>query len=91
MSFMLECPNCGKRHVGEFTFKGEYAPRPGQEEGFDAWVDYVFLRDNVIGKQTEWWYHRAGCCRWFLVRRDTADNLDHTSFWFDDRDQQQQE
>ena len=85
MSFMLNCPNCGKRHVGEFTFKGEYRPRPKPEERFDAWTDYVYMARNRKGRQTEWWFHRSGCKRWFLVERDTTNNVDHKSFWFEDR------
>jgi sarcosine oxidase subunit delta len=34
-----------------------------------TWIDYL-LRGNVRG-QTEWWYHRDGCGKWFLVERDT--------------------
>ncbi|MEE8286641.1 MAG: sarcosine oxidase subunit delta, partial [Gammaproteobacteria bacterium] len=29
------------------------------------------LRDNPRGPHLEWWYHSAGCHRWFQVRRDT--------------------
>ena len=85
MSFMLTCPNCGKRHVGEFTFRGEYRPRPKPEARFDEWTDYVYMARNRKGKQVEWWFHRSGCKRWFLVERDTANNVDHRSFWFEDR------
>ena len=87
MSFMLTCPNCGKRFVGEFMFRGEYNPRPGPDEAFDCWVDYVYMQENARGTQVEWWYHRGGCKRWFLVKRDTTRNTDHVSFWFDDRHQ----
>ena len=86
MSFMLNCPNCGRRFVGEFTFRGAYQPRPGQEQPFDRWVDYVYMQDNPRGKQVEWWYHAAGCRRWFLVKRDNTNNTDHVSFPFDDRE-----
>ena len=85
MSFLLDCPNCGKRPVGEFTFRGELSSRPDPQADFSAWVDYVFLRHNNRGKQTEWWYHRGGCQRWFLVTRDTNNNTQHKSFWFKDR------
>ena len=85
MSFMLTCPNCGKRHVGEFTFRGEYRPRPEPNAPFDVWADYVYMARNPKGKQVEWWFHRSGCKRWFLVERDTTNNVDHKSFWFEDR------
>ncbi len=84
MAFLLECPNCGKRNVGEFTYKGEYSPRPAPEADFAAWADYVFFRNNAKGRQIEWWYHSAGCQRWFLVTRNTTNNTDHQSFWFSD-------
>lgn len=85
MSFMLTCPNCGKRHVGEFTFRGFYKPRPQQSADFVAWADYVFFQPNRMGKQKEWWYHASGCQRWFVVERDSTNNTDHQSVWFDDR------
>ena len=85
MSFMLACPNCGKRQVGEFTFRGELKRRPAPGSPLAAWIDYVFLKENRKGKHVEWWYHKNGCRRWFLVERDTMNNTDHRSFWFRDR------
>ncbi len=87
MSFMLTCPNCGKRYVSEFAYRGEYQSRPDPKAPFEDWTDYVFMRENARGRQVEWWYHRGGCKRWFLVRRDTSNNPDHLSFWFEDRHQ----
>lgn len=87
MSFQLECPNCGKRPVAEFTCKGEVKSRPSQQDSFGAWVDYVYMARNIQGVQTEWWNHRAGCQRWFLVKRDTTNNVDHESFWFEEREE----
>ncbi len=85
MSFLLSCPNCGKRPVQEFTFKGEYQKRPAPDAPFEAWTDYVFMAANRAGRQTEWWFHRNGCQRWFLTERDTTDNTDHRSVWFEKR------
>ena len=72
----LNCPNCGERNVSEFRFDGEYNPRPDDPTACsDAeWTDYLFVRDNRMGKQTEWWYHRDGCELWFLAERDTKTN-----------------
>ncbi len=84
MSFLLACPNCGKRQVSEFSFQGEFKRRPSPEEDFEAWTRYVYLARNKKGRQLEWWYHRSGCQRWFLVKRDTTNNRDHESFWFRD-------
>jgi sarcosine oxidase subunit delta len=82
MSFMLECPNCGKRHVGEFSYRGGYTPRPAPDAPPGQWTDYVDFSDNVAGRRTEWWYHGSGCQRWFLVDRNASNNTDHRSRWF---------
>ena len=84
MSFQLNCPNCGKRAVTEFSFKCEYMERPEADADFKEWGDYIFLRKNKKGTQTEWWFHRSGCKSWFLVERDTTNNTDHKSIWYKD-------
>jgi len=84
MSFQLNCPNCGKRAVSEFSFKSEAKDRPSPDAAFDEWTEYVYFRENKMGKQVEWWYHRSGCQSWFLAERDTKNNTDHQSFWFKD-------
>ena len=81
----LECPNCGPRNVSEFRFRGEYVERP--RDGADrarrrAWTEYLYFRDNRAGVQKEWWYHRAGCGRWFLAERDTESHaVKDTRYW----------
>lgn len=81
----LECPNCGPRNVSEFRFRGEYVERP--RDGADpaqrrAWAEYLYFRDNRAGVQKEWWYHRAGCGRWFLADRDTKSHaVEDTRYW----------
>lgn len=85
MSFQLTCPNCGKRPVGEFTFRGFFKSRPQQSDEFEKWAEYIFFNPNRMGKQKEWWYHAAGCQRWFVVERDSTNNTDHQSVWFDQR------
>jgi sarcosine oxidase subunit delta len=48
----------------------------------EVWTDYVFLRENKVGVQKEWWYHRAGCGVWFLAERHTKTNeVIKTYFW----------
>ena len=74
MSFLLDCPNCGPRDVYEFRFGGEYQKRPAPEAAREAWVEYLFFRNNAAGLETEWWYHRMGCRTWFLAVRDTRTN-----------------
>ena len=65
--FQIKCPNCGMRDAGEFRYGGEVQPRPQDNPGNAAWLEYVFLRANVLGLQREWWYHRMGCQRWFRL------------------------
>ena len=73
---ILNCPNCGPRNVAEFRFGGEVNPRPKDPAALsDAeWSHFLFMRQNVLGVETEWWYHRAGCGLWFLAERHTHSN-----------------
>ncbi|MCP4359048.1 MAG: sarcosine oxidase subunit delta [Chloroflexi bacterium] len=72
----ITCPNCGLRNVQEFRFGGEYNPRPKAPlvTADTDWTDYLYMRDNKVGTQKEWWYHRAGCGAWFLAERHTKTN-----------------
>lgn len=79
--FQIECPNCGKRNVGEFRFGGEVLTRPTTPDEGIAWIDYLYLRTNSPGTQTEWWYHRLGCQRWFKAVRNTSTNEVVNTFW----------
>ena len=74
MSFLLTCPSCGPRDVGEFAFHGETTRRPRTQPTLRELTDYVYFRDNPAGLQREWWHHRLGCGLWFLAERDTANN-----------------
>jgi sarcosine oxidase subunit delta len=74
----IDCPFCGQREIGEFSYLGDAAPeRPSfaavdaQQEGEAAFFDYVYLRDNPAGEMTEWWYHGGGCRAWLKVARNT--------------------
>lgn len=73
---ILACPNCGARNAGEFRFGGEYRPRPADPARVsdEEWADYLYQRDNTLGPQREWWYHRAGCGLWFMAERHTRTN-----------------
>ncbi|HLF00554.1 MAG TPA: sarcosine oxidase subunit delta [Anaerolineales bacterium] len=79
---ILTCPNCGPRNVAEFRFGGETNPRPKDPSvATDAeWSDYLYMRQNKMGVETEWWYHRAGCGLWFLAERNTATNEVHKTY-----------
>ncbi len=71
--FLIECPNCGQRNVSEFRWGGELNPRPvdGERLSDEAWAEYLYMRDNVLGVVREWWYHGAGCGEWFVAERHT--------------------
>ena len=81
MSFLVCCPDCGRREASEFSFGGESNRRP-QPEGTTAdLARYLFFRKNTAGPQVEWWYHRDGCQQWFLALRDTRTNRFDAFFW----------
>lgn len=79
--FQIECPNCGPRNVSEFRFGGEVLTRPQVSSDDSDWADYLYLRTNLPGTQSEWWYHRMGCQRWFLAQRNTSNNEVLTTSW----------
>jgi len=81
MSFLLRCPQCGPRDVYEFRWGGEQSRRPEPDSPLETWTRYLYLRRNEAGSQQEWWYHRAGCQRWFLAVRDTRMNHVERTFW----------
>jgi heterotetrameric sarcosine oxidase delta subunit len=74
MSFLVPCPHCGPRDVGEFTCAGEVSERPRNQPSLRELTSYLYFRRNVAGLQREWWYHRLGCETWFLADRDTRTN-----------------
>ncbi len=74
MAFMIPCPHCGPREVGEFKFGGEVKAPPGPEADLEAWRRYNYHPGNRAGLQEEWWFHAWGCQTWFKIRRDTSTN-----------------
>ena len=74
MSFLVPCPNCGRRSVYEFRFGGEVRQAPASDAPPDVWMNYRFNRVNAAGVQTEWWFHRSGCQKWLLAVRNTVSN-----------------
>ncbi|SEI21000.1 N-methylglutamate dehydrogenase subunit B [Rhizobium tibeticum] len=72
MASLVPCPHCGRRPKEEFTVKGAAIARPTSGAGTEAWMDYVYLRDNPRGRYEEYWHHTSGCRRWLVVTRDTA-------------------
>lgn len=81
---ILNCPHCGNRNVTEFRYGGEYNPRPKAplKTADSDWADYIYMRDNKMDFQIEWWYHRAGCGSWFIAERHTKNNdIKKTYLW----------
>jgi heterotetrameric sarcosine oxidase delta subunit len=74
MSFLLPCPHCGARPVDEFAYFGEVTRRPKSKPSLRELTEYVYFRDNVAGRQREWWQHRQGCGEWFVAERHTETN-----------------
>jgi sarcosine oxidase subunit delta len=76
MSFLLPCPNCGPRSVYEFRFGGEDESQKSLDPAYMATHGNVaaYDKNNVAGVQTEWWYHRDGCCEWLVAVRNTVTN-----------------
>ena len=70
---LISCPHCGARDQTEFAYGGDASiVRPAPDAPLEAWVAYVYLRDNLAGAHEEYWQHVAGCRRWFRIRRDTV-------------------
>ncbi|RVU21220.1 sarcosine oxidase subunit delta [Methylobacterium oryzihabitans] len=69
----IRCPYCGERDNGEFSYRGDAAPRiaGGDAATPEALHDAVYLRDNPAGPIDELWFHAAGCRAWLVVTRDT--------------------
>ena len=69
---LIPCPWCGPRAQSEFTYGGDATlRRPAVDAPAEAWVAFVYRRDNSAGPHDELWLHSAGCRQWFRVRRDT--------------------
>jgi sarcosine oxidase subunit delta len=76
----IVCPHCGERGNGEFAYLGDAnAVRPRtpldaalEAATLDAWMNYVYRRDNPPGVHREFWYHAAGCRAWLIVSRNVA-------------------
>jgi heterotetrameric sarcosine oxidase delta subunit len=68
----IPCPWCGPRDAAEFRWTGEATPRPDPATAStEEWRGYLYLRRNVRGWVDEGWFHRAGCRRFFRLRRHT--------------------
>ena len=76
---LIPCPFCGPRESSEFSYLGDVTPKrpevaPGEADtgaAREAFHDYLYLRDNVAGDMSEYWYHRGGCRAWLIAVRST--------------------
>jgi methylglutamate dehydrogenase subunit B len=69
----IKCPYCGERALEEFTYRGDATvtrPMSIDPSDTDAWVDYVYFRENPAGLHKEHWHHSAGCHAWLVVTRN---------------------
>ncbi len=70
----INCPFCGERDSGEFSYLGDAScprPDPGAADAASRFFEAVYLRDNPAGRFQELWYHAFGCRSWIRVTRDT--------------------
>lgn len=68
----IRCPYCGERSVDEFVAMGPAdLVRPAVDAPTDAFVAYVYERENPRGTHRELYYHAYGCHAWLAVSRDT--------------------
>ena len=72
---LVPCPHCGPRNQSDLRLVGEATARPNPTTTTrEEWGDYLYLRDNPAGWQTETWYCRTGCRKFFKLERNTATN-----------------
>ena len=68
----IKCPYCGERDHSEFTYGGDASIRyPSLDATEKEWVEAIFFRKNIFGKQFETWHHANGCRMWLEVERST--------------------
>ena len=68
----IRCPHCGLRDESEFRYRGDAnAKRPLADATAEAFVDYVYSRDNLCGWHSEWWQHVGGCRQVLKLMRHT--------------------
>lgn len=87
MTFLIPCPNCGPREALEFSYGGESTKRAGPDSDAEDLARYLYFRTNILGWQTEWWYHRDGCQKWFLAVRHTVTSEIQRTYWPSEREQ----
>lgn len=74
---LINCPHCGPRDQGEFTYQGDatlHRPDP-ESSGLAAWNAFVYDRANPAGDHSECWQHSGGCRAHLIIVRDTVTHL----------------
>jgi heterotetrameric sarcosine oxidase delta subunit len=73
---IINHPLLGPRDAAEFTYLGDASlidrPDGMAENALSAFIDYGYLRDNVVGNHRELWFHEQGDRSWLVVTRHTV-------------------
>ena len=68
----INCPFCGERDHSEFTYGSDATINyPSLNSDQKKWVEAIFFRENIFGKQLETWHHTNGCRMWLEIERCT--------------------
>ncbi len=80
---IINHPLLGPRDAAEFVYLGDaslinrpdWQGKDATDEAINNAVEqfheYLYLRDNPIGRHRELWYHEQGDRSWLVVTRDT--------------------
>ncbi|WP_343562593.1 sarcosine oxidase subunit delta [Kiloniella sp. b19] len=70
----INCPCCGPRSSGEFSYEGDaLRTRPADDnQDRENWASYVYGRENPRGWHREYWQHTGGCRSILEVERNTV-------------------
>jgi heterotetrameric sarcosine oxidase delta subunit len=78
----IACPFCGPRDEIEFRFRGDATvARPPADGSTEAFLAYVYERENPDGWHVEWWQHVFGCRRILRVERHVTSHEIRAVAW----------
>ena len=69
---LIPCPHCGERDESEFDYGGRALILPGLDAPTSDWHQALHLGNDSEDCADEFWYHFAGCERWFQLRRNLS-------------------
>jgi sarcosine oxidase subunit delta len=75
---LIDCPNCGPRVSGEFTFLGDSRSAPVPNDDILAWRRYLYFDDNRPDWTSELWIHSSGCNQALELTRHRLTNETRT-------------